>query len=261
MTRTQIRIALAAVVVALLSWSGRASAQPLGIGEVAAIYRAVYEAERPNLGNGSTRDGRNAFLSRVVGIVVFGHPRFNPNRPDPRWCLKDGGNGRPQSDDVVVICSTREAWDLVLGIGADAWTFHEGSIGVLPAGQNVYAPPRPADAGPGTGGTGTGGTGTGGGSTTPPAAVSLAPVLEALARLEAKIGGLEAEIAATKTAAEAANAGAASAALDAKDLARFVIHDGKLDPFKAAPTCYVGRVPKAFGGSSEVRFCRPEIPQ
>lgn len=258
MTQTQIRIVLAALV-ALLSW-GRVEAQPLGVGDVAAIYRAVYEAERPNLGTGSTRDGRNAFLARVVGIVVFGHPRFNPNRPDPRWCLKDGGAGRPQSDDVVVICATREAWDLVGGIGADNFSFREDPIGILPAGQNVFAPPRPSDAGTAPGGTGGGGGGAGTGST-PPAALNLAPVLEALARLEAKLGGLEAEIAATKTAAESASAGAASAALDSKDLARFVIHDGKLDPFKASPPCYVGRVPKAFGGSSEVRFCRPEPPQ
>lgn len=251
-----VRTVIGCVLAAFLTASA-AVAQPLGVGDVAGIYRAVYEAERPNLGTGSTREGRNAFLARVVGIVYFGHPRFNP-RPDPRWCLKDGGNGRPQSDDVVVLCATREAWDLVGGIGADGFSFREDAIGVLPSGQNVYPPPKPADAGTSTGGTGTGGGSTGGGSTGG-GAVNLAPLAEALARLEAKLGGLESELAEVKIAAAASAASAASAALDAKDLAKFVIHDGKLEPFKAPP-CYVGRVPKAFSGSAEVRLC-PVAPQ
>ena len=64
--------------------------------------------------------------------------------PDPNWCVKDAGGGRPQSDDVIVVCSTRDAWDLIGGAGANGYSFHEDYLGRLPSVQNVYPPPRSA---------------------------------------------------------------------------------------------------------------------
>ncbi len=62
----------------------------------------------------------------------------------PGWCIKDGGSGRPQSDDVIVRCNSRDAWDLIGGAGANGYSFHVDYIGRLPGDQNVYAPPRSA---------------------------------------------------------------------------------------------------------------------
>ena len=97
-----------------------------------------------DLGSRSTRDYRIAFLNAVVAALHFGHPRFNPAGPDSNWCVKDAGGGRPQSDDVIVRCNTREAWDLVAGAGANGYSFHRDFLGRLPNEQNVYPPPRSA---------------------------------------------------------------------------------------------------------------------
>ena len=62
--------------------------------------------------------------------------------PDSDWCVKDAGGGRPPSDDVLVRCRSREAFDLIASAGADGYRFHIDSIGPLPSEQNVYPPPR-----------------------------------------------------------------------------------------------------------------------
>jgi hypothetical protein len=94
-----------------------------------------------NTHNGS-RDYRINFLWGAVAAIHYGHPRWNPKGPDSNWCVKDAGEGRPPSDDVLVICSTRDAWDLVSGAGTDGYGFHKDYLGRLPSVQNVYAPPR-----------------------------------------------------------------------------------------------------------------------
>ena len=106
------------------------------------MAKRIHDAERENLGASSTRDSRNVFWARVVGIAHHGHPWWNPT-PDPQWYLKRAA-GRPQSDDVVVSMPSRVAYDCILSSGADGYRFHADNIGLLPIDQVVYAPPVPA---------------------------------------------------------------------------------------------------------------------
>jgi hypothetical protein len=41
-----------------------------------------------------------------------------------------------------VICTTRDAWDLISGAGSDGYAFHKDYLGRLPSIQNVYSPGR-----------------------------------------------------------------------------------------------------------------------
>ncbi len=112
--------------------------------EALAIVRAVHDGTGADLGSRSSRDSRNAFFAGAVAAIHYGHARFNPKGPDSNWCIKDGGSGRPQSDDVIVRCNSRDAWDLIGGAGGNGYSFHLDYIGRLPGDQNVYAPPRSA---------------------------------------------------------------------------------------------------------------------
>jgi hypothetical protein len=76
-----------------------------------------------------------------VSAVHYGHGKWNPRGPDTNWCIKNGGPGRPQSDDVIVRCSSRDAWDLVSGIGGNNPFWITSYIGRLDNAQQVY-PPR-----------------------------------------------------------------------------------------------------------------------
>lgn len=116
----------------------------IDISEALSIIRGYHDGIRANLGSGSTRDSRNAFFASAVATIYYGHTRWNPKGPDNSWCIKDGGSGRPQSDDVIVRCNTRDAWDLIGGAGANGYSFHMDYIGRLPNDQNVYPPPRSA---------------------------------------------------------------------------------------------------------------------
>lgn len=98
---------------------------------------------RWNLGSASTREWRNEFWARAEGVVHHGHPTLNPAGGDPDWCVKDAGGGRPLSDDVLVSCSTRDAWDLIRSAGANGYSFHQDYLGRLDGAQNVYPPPVP----------------------------------------------------------------------------------------------------------------------
>ncbi len=113
-------------------------------GEAVGIIINIHNTLRVNLGSSSTREYRIAFLNAAVAAIHYGHSRFNAAGPDPNWCVKDAGGGRPQSDDVLVVCSTRDAWDLIGGAGANGYQFHEDYLGRLPSVQNVYPPPRSA---------------------------------------------------------------------------------------------------------------------
>ena len=106
------------------------------------MAKRIHDAEREDLGASSTRDSRNVFWARVVGIAHHGHPWWNPT-PDPQWYLKRAA-GRPQSDDVVVSMPSRVAYDCIPSSGADGYRFHADNIGPLPMDQVVYAPPVPA---------------------------------------------------------------------------------------------------------------------
>ncbi len=114
----------------------------LSIEQVVVIARRVHDAEGWNLGGLSSREYRNRFWERVVGIVHFGHELYNLTA-DPRWHVKDAGGGRPMSDDVVVLMPSREYWDCIPGAGADGYSFRASPDGILPSDQRVYAPRRP----------------------------------------------------------------------------------------------------------------------
>ena len=116
----------------------------IAIGEAVSIIQKIYSDLRYNLGSASTREERNVYLERAVAALHFGHARFNPQGRDPNWCVKSAGAGRPQSDDVIVRCDSRDAWDLVLGIGADSYSWHTDYLGRLTSDQSVYPPSRSA---------------------------------------------------------------------------------------------------------------------
>ncbi len=113
----------------------------IGFNEAYDILFAIYQAARWNISGGSTRDQMNLFLETAVAALHYGHGKWNPRGPDVNWCIKTGGPGRPQSDDVIVRCNTRDAWDLVGSIGAPGAFWSPSYIGVLPSIQQVY-PPR-----------------------------------------------------------------------------------------------------------------------
>lgn len=115
--------------------------------EFVALAQRVHDTERMNFGATSTRDERNEQWARIVGIVHWGHPVYNA-RPDARWHIKNGGGGRPQSDDVAVLMPERRFWDFIPGAGANGYSFRASGKGeILPGDQNVYAPPKPAGGG------------------------------------------------------------------------------------------------------------------
>jgi hypothetical protein len=117
-------------------------ARVISFNEAFDIIVATHNGGRFNLGSSSSREYRVAFLDGAVAVIHYGHARYNPLGPDTGWCVKDAGGGRPQSDDVLVRCSTREAWDLISGAGGNGYAFHKDYLGILPAGQNVFAPSR-----------------------------------------------------------------------------------------------------------------------
>ena len=109
--------------------------------EAAGIIINIHNTLRIDLGSRSTRDFRVDFLFAAVAAIHYGHPRFNAAGPDPSWCVKDAGGGRPPSDDVLVLCQSRDAWDLIASAGANGYFFHDDYLGKLPGGQNIYPPP------------------------------------------------------------------------------------------------------------------------
>jgi len=116
----------------------------IDINRALAIIQQLHNDLRVDLGSNSTRDSRNAFFESAVAVIHYGHARWNPGGGDNDWCIKDGGSGRPQSDDVIVRCSTRDAWDTISGVGANGYHFQLEYIGKLPSNQNVYPPRRSA---------------------------------------------------------------------------------------------------------------------
>jgi hypothetical protein len=112
----------------------------IGIGEAVDIIFAIYQAGRYHIGSGAQRANMNLYLENAVAAIHYGHPKWNPRGADSNWCIKDGGPGRPQSDDVIALCSSRDAWDLVGGIGGPNPVWVTTYIGRLDRSQNVYAP-------------------------------------------------------------------------------------------------------------------------
>jgi len=117
-------------------------ARSIGFQEAYNIIVKIHNEGRFNLGGSSSRDYRVNFIFGAVAAIHYGHPRWNPQGPDSNWCVKDAGGGRPPSDDVLVRCNTREAWDLISGAGGNGYHFHQDYLGTLPSFQNVYSPGR-----------------------------------------------------------------------------------------------------------------------
>lgn len=240
------------VFASILALAAPASAQ-VSPDKIAEIAKTVHDREGWNLGASSTRETRNEFWARVIGIVHWGHPTYNPT-PDPSWCLKDGGGGRPQTDDVATKCQTREFWDCIGGVGANGYenNFRCNGHGSerLPAVQNVYPPPKPAG----------GGASSGGGGTPLPAppvpapAPDLTPILAKLNEQAAQIAALVAKVDAMQGALNAAAHESLNAAVRASEIKTQL---DNLPASKPLP-CLTGRVPRAFGGSTEVTFCPKE---
>lgn len=115
----------------------------VSIDQVVAIAKRVHDSEKWDLGAGSSREYRNRFWERVVGIVHFGHDVYNLTA-DARWHVKDAGGGRAMSDDVIVLMPSREYWDCIPNVGGAVYSFQASAGGPLPLDQNVYAPRRPA---------------------------------------------------------------------------------------------------------------------
>lgn len=113
----------------------------IGFNETYDILFAIYQAARWDITGRSNRDQLNLFLEISMAAIHYGHGKWNPRGADPGWCIKNGGPGRPQSDDVIVRCGSRDAWDLVGGIGGPNPVWSPSYIGVLPSIQQVY-PPR-----------------------------------------------------------------------------------------------------------------------
>lgn len=120
----------------------------MNINEFVALAKRVHDAEGMSFSGGDEGRGmRNKNWARIVGIAYHGHPLYNPT-PDPQWHLKNGGNGRPQSDDVVVSMPSRAFWDCIPNAGLDGYWFAAGAHpDPLPAIQNVYPPPVPDGGG------------------------------------------------------------------------------------------------------------------
>lgn len=156
----------------------------INVNEAFAIIQRVYDAFGWEPDAASTRSQRNDWLASAVACVHFGHDDFNANGGDPRWCLKNAGGGRPQSDDVIVYSTTRAYWDIIGAAGANNWAWSlSGHSEPLPAEQQVYAPSQSDLPGADTGGGG-GGTEPGP-EPTPPYDDSA--IMAAIAQLDAKL--------------------------------------------------------------------------
>lgn len=112
----------------------------MAFNEVYDLLYAIYQAARWDITGRSSRDQLNLFLETAMSAVHYGHGKWNPRGGDVNWCIKNGGPGRPQSDDVIARCDTRDAWDLVSGIGGSNPVWSPVYIGRLPGEQAIYAP-------------------------------------------------------------------------------------------------------------------------
>lgn len=113
----------------------------ISIDEAFAIVQRVYAGEGWKPDHTTTREQRNAMFAGGVACVYYGHARYNPSGGDVRWNLKNGGPGRPQSDDVIVYAPKRAYWDLIPQCGAADWSWRlSGHSEPLPAEQQVYPP-------------------------------------------------------------------------------------------------------------------------
>lgn len=207
--------------------------------DVVQIAKRVHDQEGYNLGSGSSREYRNEYWAKVIGIVHYGHPTYNPT-PDPRWFLKNGGAGRPQSDDVAVVLPERKAWDFIGGVGANGYSFRVGEEFVLPPEQEIIQPPKPA-----------------GGSVEPPpkeptSPIDLTPLVIKIAEVGAKVEALAQIIAGLVPKLDAAQFESFNAASRASEIKTLV----DALPKNVAKPKYGGTLslPKFLGGDRRIEL-------
>lgn len=166
----------------------------ISIEEAFNLIQGVYAKFGWNPDSTSSREQRNHWFASAVAVVHYGHATLNPAGGDPRWCLKDAGGGRPQSDDIIVDSATRAYFDLMPNAGG-AWSWNLGRHGEpLPGGQNVYPPARASLPG------GTGQVPTPVDPPIPPQDDTARLILQALGNMHAKLDAILAEQRATRQA-------------------------------------------------------------
>lgn len=177
--------------------------------ELVVFAKRVHDQEGYNLGSGSSREYRNEFWARVVGYVHHGSTRYSIDA-DPRWYLKNGGPGRPQSDDVAVLLPSRQAWDFIAGVGANGYTFVLGHEFILPPEQETILPPKP------TGGTVTEPP------VLPPPTADLTPIINRLVDVETQLNKIVALLTGYAPALNDAKTEAFNAAVRASEIKTLV---------------------------------------
>lgn len=180
---------------------------------------------------------------------------------DPRWGLnmKRDDDRQGLSMDVVTFRlgpTDRhvEAFDICGGCGGGTptvvWQNITNYATIGQPGTARWVQPQPVSGGGGGGSSG------GGGGTPPATPVDLAPVLAAVAELATKVDAVAALALAARDAAQDARTEAEQAKVNASDVRHLAIPEMKaLIEGAGLSGCLVGRVPKAFGGTTEVRFC------
>lgn len=111
------------------------------INDVLNIVIAIHNAENWNLGASSNRAYRNYFFARAIGCVYHGHPIYNAT-PDTNWLLKKTSSTATQSDDTCASVANQHFYDLIVGAGANGYSFSVNDLGVV-TDQFTFAPPVP----------------------------------------------------------------------------------------------------------------------
>lgn len=221
--------------------------------DVAALCPRAYANAH---GNSNTHPERLDYIIYAARALKRFDPLFGMNG-------KRGKANDPSSDAIAYGTGANvRVIDVIRSAGAHngdpdfiVWNdvTGDGGAGAIYVDPDTWTPKvkcEAAEAGGGSGGGGNGG-GTGGPVVTPPA-VNLQPVLDSLASVHADILELRAAIAALAPGVAQAASESFNAATRASEI--------KTAIEVLSATCWIGRVPRAFGGSSEVRFCRPPAP-
>lgn len=205
----------------------------------------------------SCGDAKYDWVKAVAWALSQADPRFGLNMKrdnDSQGLSMDAITFRRGPTDRDV-----EVYDICGGCGAPgargAWQDVTDYSRFGQPGHARYVKPSPV--GSTGGGSGTVGGNAGGAGSLPPA-TNLQPVLDALAALGAKVDAAVAAAQAATRAADEARTQAEQAKINASDLRHIAVPELKALLEKTGVTgCLKGRVPKAFGGSTEVLFCPP----
>jgi hypothetical protein len=241
------------LLVVLALWPAWVSAQTTAP-DRRDVVQAVSDAD-PERFRCAHVEGRACKLDWINAVASALHA------VDPRWGLnmKRDDDRQGLSMDVVTYRlgpTDRhvEAFDICGGCGGGTptvvWQNITNYATIGQPGTARWVQPQPVSGGGGGGSSG------GGGGTPPATPVDLAPVLAAVAELATKVDAVAALALAARDAAQDARTEAEQAKVNASDVRHLAIPEMKaLIEGAGLSGCLVGRVPKAFGGTTEVRFC------